>query len=126
MTTETTEAEERAAKSLCSYYGDFGGEWSKYVDRVRIVAAELNQLTEATRPMTQTTITDSMVEKACRAYVRGVQKAFDDDVPDFNSDEWRQFEDQNWSNESLPIRLALEAALLWRNKKAARIAPSGQ
>ena len=56
-------------------------------------------------------ITDAMVECACRAYVRGVQETFSGPKIDYHKAEWIAFEDENWMNERIPIRKALEAAL---------------
>jgi len=56
-------------------------------------------------------VTDDMIERASRAYVRGIQETFDDGVPDYASDDWRAFEDANWRSQILPVRKALEAAL---------------
>jgi len=52
-----------------------------------------------------------MIERAARAYVRGVQESFNDGIPDYSSSEWKKFEDQNWRGEIVAIRAALEAAL---------------
>jgi hypothetical protein len=60
----------------------------------------------------KTAVTDAMVEKACRAYVRGVQETFSGCPKiDYHKAEWISFEDENWMNERIPIRKALEAAL---------------
>jgi hypothetical protein len=61
-------------------------------------------------------IDDAMLERACRAYTRGVQTSFrltdsPGETPDFASKEWLQFEDANWPSVIQPMLLALEAAL---------------
>lgn len=63
------------------------------------------------RPDETATITDEMVERACRAYVRTVQETFSGPKIDYHEAEWIAFEDENWMNERIPMRKALEAAL---------------
>jgi hypothetical protein len=63
------------------------------------------------RTMETAEITDAMVERACRAYVRGVQETFSNPEIDYEDKAWRAFEDENWMNERIPMRKALEAAL---------------
>lgn len=55
-------------------------------------------------------ITDGMIARAARAYVRAIQEEFPD-PPDFTTDDWQEFEDGAWLRETNLIRKVLEAAL---------------